>query len=311
MVELYVGAGGWAYFIVPDESPLKAYSKTFNFVEVNSTFYEIPQPGAADAWRRAVPQSFRFAVRANKAITHNDPFAPSPESEDALQATLEVCQALKADVLHFQTPQSFRIGDIEAKRIGDFFSTLNAGSMLLALEVRGASGGDLPHSLVKAMQDNYIIHCVDLLKGEVPAYAADTLYTRTFGKGDHNIYQPDDGELKAVHMTASMYTKAYVASHSAKMYSDAARLITFGKTGKFPMVTKCTGLNSLTSVLEEDAKFPATKDELIKRQGWKLYDASEEVRVRAEEPLSKLPDRTYGNVNDLLQELHYQGGGAV
>jgi uncharacterized protein YecE (DUF72 family) len=310
LVELYVGAGGWAYFIVPGESPLKAYSKTFNFVEVNSTFYELPHPGAAEAWRRAVPQSFRFAVRANKAITHDNPFTPSPESEDALQATLEVCQALKADVLHFQTPQSFRIGDMEAKRIGDFFSTLNAGSMILTLEVRGASGRDLPHSLVRAMQDNHILHCVDLLKGEAPAYAADTLYARAFGKGDHNIYQPDDGELRAVEMTASRHTKAYVAFHGAKMYSDAARLVTFGKTGKFPMVTRSTGLNSLASVLEEDAKFPANRDELIKRQGWKLFDASEEVRTRAEDLLRKLPDRTYGNVNDLLQELHYQGGGA-
>jgi hypothetical protein len=95
-----------------------------------------------------------------------------------------------------------------------------------------------------------------------------------------------------------------------RVHEDAARLITFGRTGKFPMVTRSTGLNSLASVLEEDAKFPATKDELIKRQGWKLYDASEDVRARAEELLRKLPDRTYGNVNDLIQELHYQGGGA-
>jgi hypothetical protein len=35
--EYLIGAGGWAYFQVPGVNSLAAYSKVFNFVEVNST----------------------------------------------------------------------------------------------------------------------------------------------------------------------------------------------------------------------------------------------------------------------------------
>ncbi|KAB2945238.1 MAG: DUF72 domain-containing protein [Candidatus Methanoperedens sp.] len=42
MSMLHIGAGGWAYFKVPGLDSLEAYSKAFDFVEVNSTFYTIP-----------------------------------------------------------------------------------------------------------------------------------------------------------------------------------------------------------------------------------------------------------------------------
>jgi uncharacterized protein YecE (DUF72 family) len=42
MINYLVGTGGWAYFQVPGKPSLKAYSEVFNFVEVNSTFYEYP-----------------------------------------------------------------------------------------------------------------------------------------------------------------------------------------------------------------------------------------------------------------------------
>jgi uncharacterized protein YecE (DUF72 family) len=37
VTDYFVGTGGWAYFKVPGESSLKAYSEVFNFIEVNYT----------------------------------------------------------------------------------------------------------------------------------------------------------------------------------------------------------------------------------------------------------------------------------
>ncbi len=65
------------------------------------------------------------------------------------------------------------------------------------------------------------------------------------------------------------------------MYKDAARLKTYKETGKFPMVTKSTGLHSLEEVLSEDARLPSTKAELIRHQGWKLIDLTKTERVHA------------------------------
>jgi uncharacterized protein YecE (DUF72 family) len=60
-----IGAGGWAYFTVPGMHPLQAYSKAFNFVEVNSTFYEIPPLKVAASWRR-FPKSLSSALEPTK-----------------------------------------------------------------------------------------------------------------------------------------------------------------------------------------------------------------------------------------------------
>ena len=63
LTEFRIGTGGWKYFKIPDIHPLVAYSKAFNFVEVNSTFYEIPEIKMVESWRRLVPHNFVFSVR--------------------------------------------------------------------------------------------------------------------------------------------------------------------------------------------------------------------------------------------------------
>jgi len=47
----------------------------------------------------------------------------------------------------------------------------------------------------------------------------------------------------------------------------------------------------LRTVLEEDAKFPATKSELIEKHGWKVFDLTENEHVHANLLLGKLPDK--------------------
>jgi predicted urease superfamily metal-dependent hydrolase len=86
------------------------------------------------------------------------------------------------------------------------------------------------------------------------------------------LYQPTDEELLQIYerATRSGSEKAMLCFHFVKMYKDAARLKVFTEKGIFPKVTRSTGLESLKEVLMEDAKFPATKAQLIKSQGWKF-----------------------------------------
>jgi len=88
-----------------------------------------------------------------------------------------------------------------------------------------------------------------------------------------------------------------------RMYKDAARLKIYKQTGKFPMVTKSTGLNSLEEVLREDTRFPTSKHDLLQDQGWKLIDLAPNERVRASELLDKLPERNYENLDNIIQTL--------
>jgi len=170
--------------------------------------------------------------------------------------------------------------------------------------MRGAKQ-PLNSDLVKTMQDYNMIHCVDLSKDEEPAYKSDILYSRLFGKGPHNIYQPTDEELRKIDKKASKgdHKTVAVSFHFVRMYKDASRFKIYKQTGKFPTVTKSTGLSSLTEVLREDAKFPSNKRELIRHQGWKLIDLTADKRVHATHMLEKLPEKTYNSINDVVQTL--------
>jgi hypothetical protein len=155
------------------------------------------------------------------------------------------------------------------------------------------------------MQENNVIHCVDLSNSEAPAFDSDMLYSRLFGKGHHNIYEPTDEELRGIDKKASKgsFEKVMLSFHFVKMYKDAARLKTYKEKGRFPMVTKSTGLRSLDEVLREDAQFPAKKEQLIQSQGWKLFDLTPETRMHAKNLLQKLPEKTYNNTDEVTEAL--------
>ncbi len=305
MKEYLIGTGGWAYFQVPGLRSLVAYSKAFNFVEVNSTFYEIPPLKQVENWRRMVSQDFQFTVRAHQTITHKNRLQPTQETLESFQKIRKICKILKGEIIHFQTPPSFKMEQTLIQNLRNFLSSVNLGKMRIALEIRGTSPSQLPQELVKTMQEHNMIHCIDLSKGEMPTYDSDILYSRLFGKGYHNVYQPTDEELKGIDKKASKgnFKKVILSFHFTKMFKDAARLKIYKQTGKFPKITKSTGLPSLEEVLKEDAQFPATRQELIHSQGWKLFDRTPDKRALTRELLQELPEKTYHDLEEVMQTL--------
>jgi len=104
-------------------------------------------------------------------------------------------------------------------------------------------------------------------------------------------------------ITCTRRDNVYLTFHGARMYSDASRLKVYERSGTFPKVTKAVGLASLKTVLEEDAVFPVTKNELIEKQGWKVFDLTENEHVHARLLLESLPKEEYSNVDEVIQDL--------
>ncbi len=296
---LYIGAGGWAYFIVPGMDSLTAYAKSFDFVEVNSTFYATPSVETVRSWRSRVPDNFMFSVRCHKDLTHKYMLAPCQASFEILLQYLRICSELGAEILHIQTPPSFN-PDERLKETRDFLSSADFGHVKLAWEIRGYMG----QGTAGLMRDLGIIHCTDISR-EMPAVDSDILYTRLFGCGEHNLYQFDDTELTEIDRQVNEKRRkdTYLTFHGGRMYSDAARLKVYEKSGTFPKVTKTTGPASLKTILEEDAEFPATRGELIEKQGWKVFDLTETEHIHAGVLLEKLPDRKFGDVEEVIEAL--------
>ena len=309
-MEYFIGTGGWAYFQIPGIQSLEAYSKIYNLVEVNLTFYEIPSIKNVEKWRNIVPRDFQFAVRAHRSITHQHKLQRIKENLDRLKEMKKICEILQAEILVLQTPASLRITQNLIDDFRELLSSIELGKVRIALEIRGTESSTYPRKLLEIMQEYNIINSVDLLKGEFPAYKSDILYARLFGKGEKNIYQPTDQELKKIdrRAKAGKFKKVMLSFHSQRMYKDAGRFKIYKQSGKFPNITNTTGLSSLREILKEGNIFPATKEQLIKQHGWKLFDYTKEKRVRTIEFLQKLQSIEFQNVNQVIEFLQSVSG---
>ena len=73
-----------------DAEMLSAYASRLPMVELNNTFYRMPQEKSLLAWAAQVPEEFRFAVKANQRITHYAQLRDTGETVAFLARTVAV-----------------------------------------------------------------------------------------------------------------------------------------------------------------------------------------------------------------------------
>ncbi|MDQ2977135.1 MAG: DUF72 domain-containing protein [Acidobacteriota bacterium] len=116
MKNLYVGTSGYSYkewkgTFYPEKIPakdmLRFYSERLSTVEINATFYRMPQPSMLETWKEQVPPTFRFSLKAPQRITH---FKRLKETEDETKYFLETVSLLAGNlgVVLFQLPPNFK-----------------------------------------------------------------------------------------------------------------------------------------------------------------------------------------------------------
>jgi uncharacterized protein YecE (DUF72 family) len=88
-VVIHIGTSGWQYRdwrgrFYPRELPqrlwLEHYAARFSTVEVNNTFYRLPEAAVFEDWRERTPEGFIVTVKASRFLTHmkrlRDPSEP-------------------------------------------------------------------------------------------------------------------------------------------------------------------------------------------------------------------------------------------
>jgi uncharacterized protein YecE (DUF72 family) len=114
-----VGVAGWSYpdwkgFVYPKKSPrnfhpLPFLAETFDIVEIDTSFYRIPDPITAGEWARKVSDfpKFRFTVKLFQGFTHTR--KASLIEERAFHRAVEpLIKMDKFSALLIQLPWSFR-----------------------------------------------------------------------------------------------------------------------------------------------------------------------------------------------------------
>jgi uncharacterized protein YecE (DUF72 family) len=128
---LYVGTSGYSYkewkgSFYPEKIPAKDmlsyYASRLQAVELNNTFYRLPQKSMVESWQAQVPGNFRFSVKASQRITH---FKRLKEAGSETRFMLETVSALedRLGVVLFQLPPNMK-KDLE--RLETFLKDLPA-----------------------------------------------------------------------------------------------------------------------------------------------------------------------------------------
>lgn len=142
-MKVWVGTSGWQYASwrgtfyparLPQAAWLAHYVTKFPIVEVNNTFYRMPEPTFIERWRGVAPPGFVFAVKANQLITHRHRLRGAEEALSLFWSRVLGLGDKLGPVL-FQTPPSLRV---DLPRLTAFLRTLPPG-MRAAFELRDAS----------------------------------------------------------------------------------------------------------------------------------------------------------------------------
>jgi uncharacterized protein YecE (DUF72 family) len=140
---IHVGTSGWQYKDwrgvlyedgLPQDRWLERYAQVFSVVEVNNSFYRLPERTTFEGWRRRTPEGFTFVVKASRYLTH---VKRLKDAEDGVKLLWERATGLggKLGPVLFQLPPRF---PADVPRLHAFVSWLPA-TMRAAFEFRDPS----------------------------------------------------------------------------------------------------------------------------------------------------------------------------
>jgi len=149
------GAGTWNGVFYPQRRPrgfdeLAYYAERFDTVEINSSFYRVPEPAMTAAWVRRTPPAFAFSVKLYQKFTHPEMYVQR-QAAGEWDVTREDLEAFRAGIgpiadagrlaaLLVQFPSSFQ-ADPDTRGYLDWL--LDAlQSYPLAVELRHRSWSD-------------------------------------------------------------------------------------------------------------------------------------------------------------------------
>ena len=183
---LHVGTSGynfpeWKGSFYPPKLPsakwLEYYAQQLGTVEINYTFYRIPNAKTIAGWDAATPAGFTFVLKAPQRITH---FARLRNIDEPLRLFLDIVRKLNAKLgpVLFQLPPNFKK---DIARLGDLLTQLT--DVRAACEFRHASWwSDDVYELLRST--NTALCIADTEEGTTPLVAtADFGYVRLRDEG--------------------------------------------------------------------------------------------------------------------------------
>ena len=171
---LYVGTSGWAYkewkpdfypADLPQRRFLEHYATRLTGCEINATFYRVQERSTIEKWARAVPEDFRYSIKAHRRITHSRSMAPDESWRRVFDEFLDSIRAFegKLGALLLQYPPHRERDDAALRAVIGAFPD----AIRLAFEFRNDSWHD--DEVRQAIADSGGVVCVSDTTGDPPA----------------------------------------------------------------------------------------------------------------------------------------------
>ncbi|UCG36791.1 MAG: DUF72 domain-containing protein [Candidatus Bathyarchaeota archaeon] len=189
-MNILLGTSGWSYrewegsfYKKGEKHKLRAYSRVFRTVEIDSTWYRFPAKGTVMGWLRYSPADFVFTAKIPKVISHEKKLGLNGDVRGDLEAFLELMQPLqlngKLGCLLIQLPPSY---EYNPQNLEAFFDMLSP-QFRFAVEFRNLSWmREETWELLKKYKVAYTNVDEPLLPPEVHV-TSDFAYFRWHGKG--------------------------------------------------------------------------------------------------------------------------------
>lgn len=186
---VHIGTSGWNYkhwkgVFYPEKLPQKQwlahYAEHFDTVEVNNTFYQLPQYSTFESWREIVPQGFTFALKASRFITHMKKLKDPKSSSEKFFGRSERLEDKLGPIL-FQLPPSWQL---DFDRLAEFLETIPSGHQY-AFEFRNESW--LTNEVYDLLRQYNIAFCIQDFRGKQSPFeiTANFSYVRMHGPTEH------------------------------------------------------------------------------------------------------------------------------
>ena len=188
---IFLGTSGWSYkewegvfYQKGEKRKLRAYSRVFSTVEIDSTFYRYPSKGMVMGWLRYSPSNFVFSAKLPKVVTHDKKLGLKGDIAADLKSYLEVMRPLqlggKLACLLIQLPPKY---SYNPENLEAFFELLDP-LFKYAVELRNLSWmRDETWQLLEKYGVAYVNVDEPLLPSEVHL-TADFTYFRWHGRGE-------------------------------------------------------------------------------------------------------------------------------
>ncbi len=187
---VHVGTSGYVYDhwkgpFYPEDLPRKAwfrfYAERFSSVEINNTFYRLPDEATVARWRDEAPPGFVYAFKASRYVTHRKRLRPGGSYPHALETLVHRLEGAgdRLGPILFQTPPGMRRDD---ERLRAFLARLPRRDVRYAFEFRDASWHD--EAVYDLLGEHGVAFCLhDWPDAPTPpsVVTADLVYVRFHG----------------------------------------------------------------------------------------------------------------------------------